>query len=42
MTNHIHLIAVPGQPDSLARAVGRTHNDYSRCTNIKHHRTGHL
>lgn len=42
MTNHIHLIAVPGQPDSLARAVGRAHNDYSRWFNIKHHRTGHL
>ena len=42
MTNHIHLIAVPGQPDSLARAVGRAHNDYSRWFNIKNRRAGHL
>lgn len=42
MTNHIHLIAVPGQADSLARAVGRAHNDYSRWFNIKNRRVGHL
>ena len=42
MTNHIHLIAVPNQLDSLARAIGRAHNDYSRWFNIKNHRVGHL
>ena len=42
MTNHIHLIAVPGHADSLARAVGRAHNDYSRWFNIKNRRAGHL
>ena len=42
MTNLIHLIAVPGHADSLARAVGRAHNDYSRWFNIKNRRAGHL
>ena len=42
MTNHVHLIAIPTHPDSLARAIGRTHNDYSRWFNIKNHRSGHL
>ena len=42
MTNHVHWIAVPGRPDSLARALGRAHNDYSRWFNIKSQRAGHL
>jgi putative transposase len=42
MTNHVHWVAVPGRPDSLARAFGRAHNDYSRWFNIKNHRAGHL
>ena len=25
MTNHVHVIAVPRRPDSLAKALGQTH-----------------
>ncbi len=42
MNNHVHIIAVPDYPDSLWRAVGRTHNDYSRYANAKRAITGHL
>jgi len=27
MTNHVHLIATPQRENSLAKALGRTHND---------------
>ena len=27
MTNHIHLVAIPERPDSLARAPGQSHSD---------------
>ena len=42
MDNHVHLIAVPGRADSLARTLQRTHADYARYANIKHRSTGHL
>ena len=29
MTNHVHLIAVPGRPESLARAIGEAHRRYT-------------
>ncbi|MFT5042900.1 MAG: putative transposase [Hyphomicrobiaceae bacterium] len=29
MTNHIHLIAIPRHPDSLAKALGHTHWRYA-------------
>jgi REP-associated tyrosine transposase len=25
MTNHVHLVAVPQRPDSLAKAIGQAH-----------------
>src|SRR5690348_6266250 len=28
MSNHVHLIAIPEHAESLARALGRTHNEY--------------
>ena len=42
MTNHIHIIAVPHNEDSLARAMGRTHFRYAQYINRFHKRSGHL
>ncbi len=42
MTNHIHLVAIPMRPDSLAKAVGRTHFDYTQAINRRRERSGHL
>jgi len=30
MSNHVHFVAVPESPGSLACAFGRTHADYAR------------
>jgi len=42
MTNHIHLIVVPEDEESLARGVGRTHFAYTQYINRFHGRSGHL
>ena len=42
MTNHVHLIAVPQEEQSLAKAVGRTHFAYTQYVNRLHGRSGHL
>ncbi|MCK4627112.1 MAG: transposase [Phycisphaerae bacterium] len=42
MRNHIHLVATPQTPDSLANAVGRTHWLYTQYVNRLHGRSGHL
>ena len=42
MTNHVHLVVVPGDAHSLAKAVGRTHLLYTQYINALHQRTGHL
>ena len=42
MTNHIHILAIPHQEDSLAKAVGRTHFRYTQYINRFHKRSGHL
>lgn len=42
MPNHVHLIAVPMRPDSMARTLGRTHADYARHFNLKHRACGHV
>jgi len=42
MTNHVHLVAVPQEEDSLAKAVGRTHFLYTRYLHRLHERSGHL
>src|SRR5690349_16421820 len=34
VSNHVHLLAIPTAPTSLARAIGRTHNDYARWLNF--------
>jgi putative transposase len=42
MPNHVHLIAVPLRPDSMARTLGRTHADYARYFNLTRRSCGHL
>ena len=42
MTNHIHLIAVPGSETALARAVGRVNFLHAQRINRLHRRSGHL
>ncbi len=42
MTNHTHLIAIPRQAASLAKALGRTHWRYTQIINRLHRRSGHL
>ncbi len=42
MTNHTHRVLVPEHANSLARGVGRLHNDFSRLQHIKRDLTGHL
>ncbi|HYA16809.1 MAG TPA: transposase [Bryobacteraceae bacterium] len=42
MSNHVHLVAVPEAEDSLAKAFGRTHNDYARWLHVRQGRGGHL
>jgi putative transposase len=42
MSNHIHLVAVPQEEQSLAVAMRRTHGRYALYLNARRHRTGHL
>jgi len=42
MTNHVHLIAVPEQQDSLSKAMGRMNFRYAQYVNSMHDRSGHL
>jgi len=42
MNNHIHLLAVPGEADSLTRCVGRTNLLYTQYVNRKYRRSGRL
>ena len=42
MTNHNHNIPIPELKTSLAKGIGRTHNDFSRWMNIQLNQTGHL
>ena len=42
LTNHMHLVAAPAGPDSLAKAVGRTDYRYTQAINRARRRTGHL
>ncbi|MBI5094263.1 MAG: transposase [Candidatus Hydrogenedentes bacterium] len=42
MTNHVHLVLVPKQEESLNLAVGRTHFIYTQHINRLHGRSGHL
>ena len=42
MSNHVHMIAVPRRPDSLARLIRRVHSGYAQQFNRLHRRDGHL
>ena len=42
MPNHIHLIAVPQQPGSLASALARTHAEYARSSHNLSGASGHF
>jgi len=42
MTNHVHLIATPAGPDSLARVMQAVGRSYVRLFNRRHGRTGTL
>ena len=42
MTNHVHIIASPQRENSLTKAFGRTHNDYSRWLNVSRGESGHV
>ena len=42
MTNHVHVVAVPRRPDSLAKALGQTHWRYAMRANRRYRRSAHL
>ena len=42
MPNHIHLIAIPKDEGSLARAIGETHRNYTRMINFREDWRGYL
>ena len=42
MPNHVHFIAVPRTPESLAKAFGRAHRAYSTIVNRREGWTGYL
>jgi putative transposase len=42
MTNHIHLVAVPHNEESLAKAIGEAHKRYSRMINFREGWRGYL
>lgn len=42
MSNHVHLILVPGRPESLAFAVGETHKAYTKTINDREGWKGYL
>lgn len=42
MSNHVHLVAVPERPESLARALQCAHSEYAAGWNRFEKRSGHL
>lgn len=42
MPNHVHLLAIPRQEDSLAKMLGRTHCEYAQALNRAREHCGHL
>jgi len=42
MDNHVHLIAIPKQEDSLAKGIGRAHEAYTRFINFREGWRGYL
>ncbi|HNT98475.1 MAG TPA: transposase [Elusimicrobiales bacterium] len=42
MSNHVHIVAVPERPDSLARAIGEAHRKYTKEVNLREDVRGYL
>lgn len=42
MSNHIHLVVVPAEVDSLALCLQRVHGRYAQYLNARRRRSGHL
>ena len=42
VTNHVHFVAIPKKPDSLARAFGEAHHRYTRMRNLAEGVRGYL
>ena len=42
MTNHIHLLVIPSEEDSLRRGIGEAHRLYTRYINFRTRTRGHL
>ncbi len=42
MTNHIHLLVIPSDDESLRKGIGETHRLYTRHINFKTRTRGHL
>jgi putative transposase len=42
MPNHVHLIAVPAAPNSLAKGIGNAHWRFAQALNKRLRRTGHV
>lgn len=42
MPNHVHLLAMPERPDSMASALRRTHADFARHFNLRKRTCGHV
>ncbi|WXT99958.1 MAG: hypothetical protein Ctma_0664 [Catillopecten margaritatus gill symbiont] len=42
MTNHVHIVATPGENSNLSKAIGETHKIYTRIINKRQNWTGYL
>ena len=42
MCNHVHMLAVPDDPDNLRSAIGEAHRRYTRAINARNNWHGHL
>src|SRR3954469_8442721 len=42
MSNHVHLIAVPQELESLSHTLKQTHGRYAAYWNTLHHSSGHV
>ena len=42
MSNHVHLMAIPAEEDSLAKAIGEAHKHYTRMFNLRSGARGYL
>ena len=42
MTNHVHIIGVPDNPDAIAKALGDCHGTYAAEFNKKYRKSGHV